>query len=1107
MATKFFTNSEGNTLIGKFEKLFAKNHEIDCFDALVGYLRASGYFKLRPFLEKMKKIRILVGIDADKYIALSNQKGLMFMGIEPSEAKSELLESIKHDIETSDYTQEVENGILQFIEDVASGKLEIRSHPSKKIHAKIYILYPSDYNPDVLGAGVITGSSNLTGNGLGLTQEQQYEFNVLLTEYDDIKFAQDEFEKLWADATNCLLTPDDMKKLKADTYLGSEVTPYDVYLKMLLEYFGSMISYNKDDALDLPQNFTRMQYQMDAASEGFEKLLKYNGVFLSDVVGLGKTIIATLIAKKFIRENGSNTRILVVFPPAVETNWRNTFKTFGITGCVQFITNGSLGKVLDTMDLNYGNAEDFDLIIVDESHKFRNDETEKFRQLQEICKTPRANTGRIEGLRKKVVLISATPLNNGPEDISNQVQLFQDARNCTLDSVTNLTSFFSPIIKQYKKIISSNKNSTQANGKLDLEGLRALYKEVREKVIKPITIRRTRKDIEAFYKDEAVKFPKVQKPTVYRYMLDDTLAHLFDKTISSLDTKENPAESISFARYQAIANLKPDIKAKHYERADMASESLTDIIRTLLVKRLESSFQAFKKTLVKFRNANRHMIFMFDSNQVIIAPNLKIESLFEEGLSLEEIQDKIDEMDDPNDRNHTFTADDFEDGFYEKLQKDQEILDTLCDDWEKVTVDPKFDTFSHALDELMSKSFNPAQKLVIFSESSDTVEYLAERLNRQDVIVVSGETRKKVFETILENFDENYPEEGKKDNYHIIITTDTLAEGVNLHRSNLIVHYDTPWNSTKIMQRIGRVNRIGSKCDKIYNFVFYPSAEGNDLIRLVQRSKAKIQGFHTAYGEDNQIYSQEEILETADDNKLFDEAINNEEINPELRHLDFIRKIKMENPSEIRRINKLSLRCRCGRSAKTVGDRDLTGASVVYLKSGKKDNFYFVSKEHLGITKAEPISAFEAMDIYEAETAEASIPLITNHHNHVNCAKHEFEEEWKKQITQTPAITLGADANKAIKDIRGFMHDLQDEPEKIALLTTLIKLIKQGTIASIVHDLKRIFAQFARHQMRGSEALSKVLAIAEKNERYYLEPEDKKHENTLIILSESFTKN
>ena len=145
---------------------------------------------------------------------------------------------------------------------------------------------------------------------------------------------------------------------------------------------------------------------MDAVVEGYQKLIRYDGFFLADVVGLGKTVIATMIAKKFLIENGRDkTKILVVYPPAVEQNWKATFKDFGIDKYAKFISNGSLAKVLDEENYNYWNADEYDLILVDEAHKFRSHTTAAFEQLQEICKMPRIENGNIPGYNLLAELI------------------------------------------------------------------------------------------------------------------------------------------------------------------------------------------------------------------------------------------------------------------------------------------------------------------------------------------------------------------------------------------------------------------------------------------------------------------------------------------------------------------------------------------------------------------------------------------------------------------------------------------------------------------------------------------------------------------------------
>ena len=345
ISSHFFTNRDGNTLMNEFEGILTNNPQVKNLDAVVGFLRASGYFTLRPFLDGINKVRVLIGINVDKYIARAAQRGRLFFADE-EEVKQDCMKQFREDIEKSDYSKEVEDGMIQMLQDMLDGKLEMRAHPSKKIHAKMYILYPDNYNQHCFGAA-ITGSSNLSGNGLGISEDKQYEFNVKLTQYDDVQFAKNEFELLWAEAEGAEITAVDYEQAIKGTYLGGDVTPYELYIKMLMEFFSDRVmAIDMDDPFDMPEGYTKYEYQMDAVVEGYQKLLRYDGFFLADVVGLGKTVIATMIAKKFLIENGrDNTKILVVYPPAVEQNWKTTFRDFGIDKYAQFVSNGSLSKI------------------------------------------------------------------------------------------------------------------------------------------------------------------------------------------------------------------------------------------------------------------------------------------------------------------------------------------------------------------------------------------------------------------------------------------------------------------------------------------------------------------------------------------------------------------------------------------------------------------------------------------------------------------------------------------------------------------------------------------------------------------------------------------
>ncbi len=1082
----------------EFEGVLQYNPQIRNLDAVVGFLRASGYFSLRPFLDNINKARVLIGIDVDKYIAEAARQGKLFFGAE-DEVKQDCLRQIRKDIESSNYKKEIEDGIFQMVQDLIAGKLELRAHPSKKIHAKIYVLYPDNFNQYTQGT-VITGSSNLSGNGLGITEERQYEFNVKMTQHEDVQFAKDEFEQLWEESKDSEITAEDLKTSIDQTYLKGDVSPYELYIKMLMEYFSDRIlETDNNNPFDMPEGYTKYDYQMDAVIEGYQKLIRYDGFFLADVVGLGKTVIATMIAKKFLIENGrDHTKILVVFPPAVEQNWRTTFKDFGIDKYANFISNGSLSKVLDEDNYNYWNADEYDLVLVDEAHKFRSHTTSAFEQLQEICKMPRIETGNIPGYKKKVMLISATPMNNTPADLYNEILLFQDPRRCTIDGVGNLTAFFAPLNAEFKKL----RNNPEA----EIKDFKRLAEKVRDRVIKPLTVRRTRTDIESVprYNKDVNGFPKVECPIENKYELNEHLANLFEHAMQTL------SKDLTYARYQAIAYLKPEVSDGLYDNAELISRSLAGIRKNGLVKRLESSFYAFQVSIENFLKANENMLNMFANNKVFIAPDLDINTMMET-MTEEEIEERLNEKAKDNPKNAVFKADDFRPEFIEMLRTDQDILKQMCSEWKDISDDDdsKFAKFYELLKhELFKTERNPEQKLVVFSESIDTINYLQRRINRPDVLVISSDNRGQQFKTIRENFDANY--KTKLNNYNIILTTDVLAEGVNLHRSNVIVNYDTPWNSTRLMQRIGRVNRIGSVSKHIYNYVFYPSREGNREINLNQIAVSKIQTFHSTFGEDNQIYSQNEIIDR-DLSKLFDEAVKEQkkDFNQEIPYYEELRSLYQTDRREYNRIAKLSLRSRTGRNPRTVDGVTLSNDTLVFLKTNFRKVFFLVSE------KAEEISVLDALKFFKAVPEEKSIERIKEHHQHIEKALAKFRlirdtEIQQEETSMENQSNMGAQVSTAINLLSNFMREINDN-DLYLKVAQLKKLVERGVITYIAKRLQRIQKDLRRvsgkARMTHDEALTEIIHMAKKYESYYMAEEallNDKETDAQIILSESF---
>jgi len=1098
MSSKFFTNNSERSMFDKFKGIIEHMKDLYAFHAVVGYFRSSGYFALQPYLKDLKEIKILVGINVDQMFAESQRKGLLYFGDE-EKTKEEFLKWFIQDIKEAKYSEEVEKGVLQFVNDLIDGRIEVRAHNSKAIHAKFYLFLPENHSEHSDG-WVIMGSSNLTEAGLGIKKSPNYELNIALKDYDDVQFTKKEFIELWEHSTPIL--PADIQQFKQHTHIGQTFTPYELYIKFLIEYFGKNIDYDPDTVGDLPKTYKKLSYQIDAVNQGFQMLMEHNGFFLSDVVGLGKTVIAAMIAKRFLIANGSlNTKILVVFPPAIEKNWKNTFRLFGIDRHTKFITNGRLDKIVNSDDLNYWAKEDYDLILVDEAHRYRNHTSTMFGNLQRICKAPRNGEGLVHGTKKKVMLISATPLNNRPQDLYYQLLLFQDARRSTLP-VTNLQSFFGPIIREYREIMQADTPN--------IERIRELYGVIREKIISQITVRRTRRDLKNYPKyiddlrAQGIEFPEIAAPKPKLYELNSKLSKLFYHTVFYL----TDTDKINYYRYQAIAYLKPELRENQYEQAVLVSQSLAGIMKTLMIKRLESSFKAFKISLQNLSTATSRMIEMFDKGKVLIAPDLQVNDLMEKGFRIEDLEAMIMEMNIENPRNNVFTPEDFDSTFIDGLRKDNSLLKELIKEWANIEEDPKLDAFFKVLnDELLNTSINPTGQLVIFTESTDTANYLQEKVEehlKTKVLNISSDNRSKLFETIQENFDANYIGERKSD-FKILITTDVLAEGVNLHRCNVIVNYDTPWNATRLMQRIGRVNRIGSVAGVIYNYNFYPSQQGDDEIKLYSNALVKLQGFHTAFGEDAQIYTHEEMLEQFE---LFKEGLKDDE-DKRLQYLRFIREFKDNNPKEFKRIKQFPMKARTARKLENVIKDNTEQSTVVFLKSPYKMEFYQVDKD----TKVNALSFLEAAQYFEANTTEPGFDLSQQHYTQVEAALHTFEQDFLGSTSET--VTTGDKADAISAQAKKFLRDMKSITKRDDVKTACLNLsdlVDKGTFTPMPNEIRKLRQQLDKKQITYSQVDNLIIMIAKKYDAFENEDEDKANENTEIdanispdiVLSETF---
>ncbi|MBA3065300.1 hypothetical protein KJ633_02190 [bacterium] len=414
----FITNEKGRNLLDRFKVLIK---DTKYFDVLVGYFFTSGFYKLYKSFEKTEKIRILIGIGTNaetvRLVETQKQQSLQFSH---AEVKEKFSSSVESEMDNSEDNHSTEDGVRKFLEWLQSGKLEIKAYPSQDIHAKVYIM---SFREDDRDKGrVITGSSNFSRAGL----VDNLEFNVELKNRADYDYAKAKFEELW---TNAVDVSDKYREtIQTRTWLNDEINPYELYLKFLYEYFKDDLNRQEDLFYQyLPSDFKKFEYQEQAVLNAKRILEEYGGVFISDVVGLGKTYVSAMLASQL---DGRN---LVIAPPVLldENNpgsWKNVFSDFRVHADYE-----SLGK-LDAL-IKRG-VEKYKNIFIDEAHRFRSENNVTYEKLAQICRGHR------------IILVTATPYNNTPKDILSQIKLFQNSRKSTIPNLPDLESFFSKMTKK-----------------------------------------------------------------------------------------------------------------------------------------------------------------------------------------------------------------------------------------------------------------------------------------------------------------------------------------------------------------------------------------------------------------------------------------------------------------------------------------------------------------------------------------------------------------------------------------------------------------------------------------------------------------------------------
>lgn len=1003
----FITNENGESLLRRFSELIRDTKYFDC---LVGYFYSSGFHSMYRFMESTEKIRVLIGISTDKRTFGLIEESRKHFPLSSTEIKEDLSDQLVKEMENAKDSTVVEDGIRKFIEWLRSGKLEIRAFPAERLHAKLYIMTFKEGHID--SGRVITGSSNFTQAGL----EENLEFNVELKNSSDYKFAENKFNELWKKSVD--VSEKYVETIENQTWLNDTIDPYNLYLKFLYEYLKEKINIDKDDIdkIYFPENFMNLQYQHDAVLDAKTKLNEYGGVFLADVVGLGKTYIAAILAQQL---DGKN---LVIAPPTLLNkdnpgSWPNVFYDFGIRQ-TKFESIGKLDTIIDR------GTEEYKNVFIDEAHRFRTEQSQMYENLFQICRG------------KRVILISATPLNNTPMDILSQIKLFQNAHKSTLPSpkVRDLERYFKTLQNKLKDV------DRQKDRDEYIRIVKENAEEIRVNILQYLMVRRTRSSIIRYYAEDferhKFKFPEVEDPKPLIYNFDQRLDRIFNKTLNLI------TKNFKYSRYTPLLYLKEDIS----QPEALSQKNMSKFMKILLLKRLESSFFAFKQTVRRFIESYTNFIKEYKNGNVYVSKKY-INKIFEllEDYDEDAIQKLIEDK-----KAEKFKAEDFHHEFLNDLNNDLHMLQTIDDIWKDVESDPKLDKF---IDVLNNDAILKENKIIVFTESKETADYLGNKLNSQfknKVLIFSSASNEDTRIDVIQNFDPH--SRHNNDDYRILVCTEILSEGVNLHRANVVINYDIPWNPTRMMQRVGRINRVDTKFDKIYTYNFFPAGPINENISLTEAAEAKIKSFIEMLGNDSRLLTDEEIKSHDLFKKLTSKTLltgEDEVESSELEYLALLRDIRDNNKDLFEKIKRIP------KKARTTRISDFNNGSVVtFFRKGKLRKIFITDGK-----STNELDFFKAANILKAQPSTKREKPNDDFYKYLDLNKQEFEKVFTNEADGIILSGGRSYETKFLRIIKAIINHTIFTDDDEEYLLHILDLLQEGaipkqTIKKILKDIE-----------------------------------------------------
>ena len=857
-----------------------------CADICVGYFNLRGWGGIAAQVEALAApedrpaCRLIVGMASDPDRAVRAHYAHSDKPVDQRQVvaeKNRFAKALARQLTYGVPTAGDQTALGDLARQLRAGRLAVKFFGRHPLHAKLYLAHRDDAINPVIG---FVGSSNLTLPGLA----RQGELNVDVLDKDAAHKLAHWFEERWDDKW-CLDITEELAAIIEESWAGGPVSPYEIYLKTAYELSKEAIAGERE--FRVPKEFQKImpEFQQRAVSLAAERLNRHNGVIIGDVVGLGKTLIASAVAKTFQQDQGVS--VLVICPPNLREMWDEYLHKYQIAGDTHSL--GATGKLRG--------MPRYKLLVIDESHNLRNRDSKRHAHIHDYI---RDNDSR-------VVLLSATPYNKSFEDIGNQLRLFIDpgeSLDVRPDAYIRACGGADRFRSEHPNTLLSSLSAFEKSGHVD---------DWRE-LMRMFMVRRTRSHIKknyAEYDEEKKKHylvygedqrfyfpPRVAKCA--RFGLDENDARdryaalYFPDVVDTITGLNLPRYGLRQYLRDEYSGGKPAVPLSEKEQAivknlSRAGKRLRGFAKSGLFKRLESSGPAF---LLSIR---RHIV----RNAVYLSAlerergRLPIGDVFAAGLIDEGVEESDQALFAPPDgadldrflqagkkvydslradrRAKKFdwiAAEAFAETLARELRQDCDALLAI------LRISPEWDAAAdrklNALVKLCTTTHGD-EKILIFTQFRATAEYLSREFQRRGIAraaMVHGGT-----ENVLQYVNRFSPpqeqqDSGQLDDLRILIATDTLSEGQNLQRAHIVVNFDLPWAIIRLIQRVGRVDRIGQE-NTIYCYCFLPEEGINKVIDLRGRLQARLQENAELIGSDEQFFEGDRVnLQHAYDEQL-----------------------------------------------------------------------------------------------------------------------------------------------------------------------------------------------------------------------------------------------